>query len=58
MSLPQVREPAVAGLFYPDDPLLLQQQVEALLAAATPPPDVHPRALVVPHAGYIYSGPV
>ncbi|HEB98980.1 MAG TPA: AmmeMemoRadiSam system protein B, partial [Thiotrichales bacterium] len=48
----------VAGLFYPDDPLLLQQQVEALLAAATPPPDVHPRALVVPHAGYIYSGPV
>ena len=29
---PQIREPAVAGLFYPDDPLLLQQQVDKLLA--------------------------
>ena len=30
--MPQIREPAVAGLFYPDDPLLLQQQVDRLLA--------------------------
>jgi len=55
--VPQIREPAVAGLFYPDDPVLLQQQVEGLLAqesqVASPP-----KALIVPHAGYIYSGPV
>jgi MEMO1 family protein len=53
----RIREPAVAGLFYPDDPVLLQQQIESLLpdasAAGTPP-----KALIVPHAGYIYSGPV
>ncbi|HHJ16461.1 MAG TPA: AmmeMemoRadiSam system protein B [Gammaproteobacteria bacterium] len=55
--MPQIREPAVAGMFYPDDPVLLQQQVESLLqrevAVANPP-----KALIVPHAGYIYSGPV
>ncbi len=53
----QIREPAVAGMFYPDDPVLLQQQIDQLLAtdtAATEPP----KALIVPHAGYIYSGPV
>jgi AmmeMemoRadiSam system protein B len=55
--VPQIREPAVAGLFYPDDPVLLQQQLERLL-----PEDsealARPKALIVPHAGYIYSGPV
>ncbi|HHO67686.1 MAG TPA: AmmeMemoRadiSam system protein B [Gammaproteobacteria bacterium] len=54
----QIRQPAVAGMFYPDDPALLQQQVEDFLAgeeAAAGPP---PKALIVPHAGYIYSGPV
>ena len=55
--MPQIREAAVAGLFYPDDPLLLQQQVEGLLAREAPV-TLHPKALVVPHAGYIYSGPV
>lgn len=55
--MPQIREPAVAGLFYPDDPLLLQQQLKSLLTAE---PDVasQPKALVVPHAGYVYSGPI
>lgn len=52
----QIREAAVAGLFYPDDPLLLQQQVDQLLAGESPTLD-HPKALIVPHAGYIYSGP-
>ena len=55
--MPQIREPAVAGMFYPDNPVLLQQQVESLLerdVAVTTPP----KALIVPHAGYIYSGPV
>lgn len=55
--MPQIREAAVAGLFYPDDPLLLQQQVEGLLAREAPAP-IRPKALIVPHAGYIYSGPV
>ena len=55
--MPQIREPAVAGLFYPDDPLQLQQQVDSLLARAAPP-GTAPKALIVPHAGYIYSGPV
>jgi AmmeMemoRadiSam system protein B len=55
--VPQIREPAVAGLFYPDDPLLLQQQLETLLAEESHI-ESSPKALIVPHAGYIYSGPV
>ncbi|GAA1788064.1 AmmeMemoRadiSam system protein B [Luedemannella flava] len=51
-----VRAPAVAGQFYPADPTQLTRQVDALLRAA--PTSTHPtNAFVVPHAGYIYSGP-
>jgi AmmeMemoRadiSam system protein B len=53
----QIREPAVAGLFYPDDPLLLQQQMEGYLDDAESGGET-PKALIVPHAGYVYSGPV
>jgi AmmeMemoRadiSam system protein B len=53
-----VRQPAVAGLFYPDDPALLQQQLDSLLAEHAPRAESAPKALIVPHAGYIYSGPV
>ncbi len=54
-----VRHAAVAGRFYPADPTVLQQGVDSLLAAAQPLPDsAPPKALVVPHAGYVYSGPV
>jgi MEMO1 family protein len=53
----QIREPAVAGLFYPEDPLLLQQQMEGYLDDAESR-DEMPKALIVPHAGYVYSGPV
>jgi MEMO1 family protein len=54
-----VRPPAVAGLFYPADPDELASTVDGLLAAAghvgeDPPP----RAIVAPHAGYPYSGPI
>ncbi len=52
------REPAVAGLFYPDDPALLRSEVERLLYAAPPPQGEAPKVLIVPHAGYPYSGPV
>lgn len=55
--MPQIRNPAVAGLFYPDDPIVLQQQLADFLARK-PRVDTHPKALIVPHAGYIYSGPV
>ena len=52
-----VRQPAVAGMFYPDNKVELHQQVADYLGAAKPS-DETPRALVVPHAGYIYSGPI
>ena len=53
----RVREPAVAGLFYPKDPQQLSQAIDALLAAAKP--DAVPgelKAVICPHAGYEYSG--
>jgi MEMO1 family protein len=57
MSAPVLRAPAVAGLFYPDDPITLANSVAAMLAEAQSPP-LQPKALIVPHAGYVYSGPV
>ena len=56
-SVPTVRQAAVAGLFYPADPRELSHMVGEFLDAA-PPSSVEPRALIAPHAGYIYSGPV
>ena len=55
----QVRAPAVAGLFYPAEPAHLRADVEAMLAAARRADDggTAPAALIVPHAGYVYSGP-
>jgi len=52
-----VRQAAVAGLFYPGDSLELSHLVDDLLDAA-PPASTNPRALIAPHAGYIYSGSV
>ncbi|KEQ14815.1 dioxygenase [Endozoicomonas montiporae] len=52
-----VRQPAVAGAFYPDDPNILQKVVFNMLQEADQR-DLSPKALIVPHAGYIYSGPV
>lgn len=51
-----VRMPAVAGSFYPQEPRRLAAEVKALLAAALPPRDARPIALVVPHAGFAFSG--
>jgi MEMO1 family protein len=51
------RAPAVAGAFYPADPGELAATVDRLLAAA-PRVATSPKALVVPHAGYVYSGPI
>lgn len=51
------RPPAVAGSFYPADPKQLRTMVDGYLASAQTD-DVAPKAIIVPHAGYIYSGPV
>lgn len=56
-----IRRPAaVAGAFYPGDTTTLTRQVDALLAAAarSSSGERWPKALIVPHAGYVYSGPV
>ena len=61
-----IRQPAVAGRFYPKDPAELRATVATLLADARRPHPLTPspqaergnaRAVVAPHAGYIYSGP-
>ena len=53
-----VREPAVAGLFYPADAKELKRDIQHYLAEATPGRIRTPKALIAPHAGYVYSGPV
>lgn len=52
-----IRAPAVAGSFYPGDSALLREMVSGMLAAH-PGGTAPPKAIIVPHAGYIYSGPV
>lgn len=55
----ELRKAAVAGQWYPGDALRLARDVEAHLAAAElDPPQYSLRAIVVPHAGLMYSGPV
>ncbi len=51
------RPPAVAGTFYPRAAEILSRDVRAMLAGAKRAPFA-PKALIVPHAGYIYSGAV
>jgi len=55
-----VRNAAVAGMFYPGDPRALSAELDELLGGVeqTGPRLGFPKVLVVPHAGYIYSGPV
>jgi len=52
-----IRPPAVAGQFYPATPGTLQAMVDDFLAEATGNGEPS-RALIAPHAGYIYSGPI
>jgi AmmeMemoRadiSam system protein B len=53
----RIRPAAVAGRFYPEVPDVLGAEVDALLDGAAAD-DVPARAVVAPHAGYVYSGPV
>src|SRR5262245_44330755 len=57
---PEVRPAAVAGMFYPEEPHELADAVAAHLDSTeeTPQRPGFPKAVIVPHAGYIYSGPV
>jgi len=60
-AAPQTRPPAVAGGFYPAEAEKLQQTVDGLLADAgrrMAGPVAVPKALIAPHAGYVYSGAV
>lgn len=52
-----IRHTAVAGLFYPDDPGQLKTMVDGFLSAA-PADGPPPKAIIVPHAGYPFSGAV
>lgn len=59
MAIASVRPAAVAGQFYPADDRVLRTQVGEMLASAMPLEVVSaPKAIVVPHAGYMYSGPI
>lgn len=54
-----IRSPAVAGTFYPGSADELRALVDRLLGAVNVPADPRcPKALIVPHAGYVYSGPI
>ena len=53
-----IRQAAVAGQFYPGTARELTDAVERYLSLATPPAGPLPKAIIAPHAGYVYSGPV
>lgn len=52
-----IRPAAVAGMFYPDDPAQLDYTIKQLLTEAKTE-GKPPKAIIAPHAGYVYSGPV
>lgn len=53
-----VRKTAVAGLFYPADRDVLWQMVRGFMEASSADLPVRPKAIIAPHAGYVYSGPI
>lgn len=53
-----VRPAAVAGTWYPGVPGALSKDIDQYLAGADAPPAGHVQALIVPHAGLMFSGPV
>jgi len=55
----RIRPAAVAGRFYPADPAKLRTMVRGFIDQSLPAPDTGlPRAIIGPHAGYPYSGPI
>ena len=62
-TIQRIRPEAVAGSFYPRPADVLRREVDQMLASAPLPDAAHellepPVAMIVPHAGYVYSGPV
>ncbi len=53
-----IRPAAVAGAFYPEEPSRLSRMLDSLLETASPPAAPLPKAIIAPHAGYQYSGPI
>jgi AmmeMemoRadiSam system protein B len=53
-----LRPAAVAGTFYPESAAVLTREVTQMLAQAPQLPAFRPKAIIAPHAGYVYSGPV
>jgi MEMO1 family protein len=53
-----IHKPAFAGQFYSDDPVILKNQINAFLNNAVPQKVDSALAIIVPHAGYIYSGQI
>jgi len=57
--MPSIRPAAIAGTFYPGQPEVLARSVEAMLATAKPAVQAPvPKAIIAPHAGHVYSGPI
>jgi len=52
-----IRQPAVAGMFYPADEHQLHAMIQGILRDANTTGRVL-KAIIAPHAGYIYSGPI
>ena len=52
------RPPSVSGMFYPGETEMLRKTLASLLEQARTDFDRVPRALIAPHAGYVYSGPI
>jgi MEMO1 family protein len=55
---PSVRPAAVAGMFYPESAVALAREVEQMLEDAPGKTVQRPKAIIAPHAGYVYSGSV
>lgn len=53
-----IRRPAVAGMFYPGGAAALQAMVDEFMAQTPQPAGAAPKAVIVPHAGLVYSGPI
>jgi AmmeMemoRadiSam system protein B len=58
MTLPLLRRAAVAGSWYPSDPGALAREIDGYLAAVETVPAGRVLAVIAPHAGLMYSGPV
>lgn len=57
-STPHIRPAAVAGMFYPGSLTVLAHDLQQLLQDISPTAASSAKAIIAPHAGYVYSGPI